>query len=236
MNKCIRCDDKNPPFVSEGFCLPCWRQIVIHRTSRETSKLIWGVEKEKMKVKIKSWKDLLEVGIVNNTGGIGFPKTGTVFSTRMKKYCEQEMELNEAQEKSFNKNGWFYEDGDCIETIFLEEIKGYTGNVNDFIKASAGKKEDAGKGRHALVLGDFKRALNEVVKVGTEGAKKYEDSNWLLVENGIERYTDAQYRHLLEGKGINKEDFGLLHAAHTAWNALAALELILREMEKNNNA
>jgi hypothetical protein len=30
-------------------------------------------------------------------------------------------------------------------------------------------------------------------------------------------------------------DSGLLHAAHTAWGALARLELILREKEKNAN-
>ena len=42
-------------------------------------------------------------------------------------------------------------------------------------------------------------------------------------------------RHILaEASGDEIDpDFGLLHAAHTAWNALARLELKLRE-EKNN--
>ena len=42
-------------------------------------------------------------------------------------------------------------------------------------------------------------------------------------------------RHLLkEGSGERLDpDSGLMHAAHTAWGALARLELILREEENN---
>ena len=114
--------------------------------------------------------------------------------------------------------------GMSIEQLVWESIK--MEQNEDLI---TGKKDDSGKGRYSMVLGDFKNALREVVKVGTNGAKKYEDSNWLKVDKGIERYSDAEYRHLLEGDGINTEDFGLLHAAHAAWNALAVLELMLRE-------
>lgn len=94
-----------------------------------------------------------------------------------------------------------------------------------------GHKADAGKPRPALVLGDLSRALAAVVDVGTDGAFKYADSNWLQVPNGIERYTDAMLRHwLAEAQGQPRDpESGALHAAHLAWGALARLELMLRE-------
>jgi hypothetical protein len=92
----------------------------------------------------------------------------------------------------------------------------------------AGAKLDAGKTK-AGVLGDFSLALLAVADVGTFGAEKYSRGGWQEVPNGIERYTDALWRHLLnERHGDNDDDSGLLHAAHMAWNALARLELILR--------
>jgi hypothetical protein len=96
-----------------------------------------------------------------------------------------------------------------------------------------GAKLDAGKPRCALVLGGFSRALEQVALVGTFGAAKYTDHGWRSVPNGQERYTDALWRHLLaEAQGLELDpDSSLLHAAHTAWNALARLELILQEQE-----
>lgn len=96
-----------------------------------------------------------------------------------------------------------------------------------------GAKLDAGKPRCTLVLGGFSHALEHVAKVGTFGAAKYTDNGWRTVPNGEERYTDALWRHLLqEAQGIECDpDSGLLHAAHTAWNALARLELMLRSCE-----
>lgn len=96
-----------------------------------------------------------------------------------------------------------------------------------------GAKLDAGKPRCGLVLGGFSRALEQVAQVGTFGAAKYTDNGWRSVPQGQQRYTDALYRHLLaEGQGQQDDpDSGLLHAAHTAWNALARLELILQERE-----
>jgi len=82
----------------------------------------------------------------------------------------------------------------------------------------------------AGILADFSNALLEVAKVGTFGAKKYARSGWQSVPNGIERYTDALWRHLLTEK-VNETDdeSNLLTASHLAWNALARLELILRK-------
>jgi hypothetical protein len=95
-----------------------------------------------------------------------------------------------------------------------------------------GSKLDAGKPRCSLVLGGFAAALEQVAKVGTFGANKYTDNGWKTVPNGEERYTDALYRHLLkESQGEQCDaDSNLLHAAHTAWNALARLELMLKSL------
>jgi len=97
-----------------------------------------------------------------------------------------------------------------------------------------GSKLDAGKPRIGLVLGGFALALTEVSKVGTFGANKYTDNGWMSVPKGIERYTDALHRHILaEATGeANDPESELLHAAHTAWNALSRLELILRKRNK----
>jgi hypothetical protein len=94
-----------------------------------------------------------------------------------------------------------------------------------------GAKLDAGKNRCALVIGGFSSALWQVSRVGTFGAAKYTPNGWKEVEGGIDRYTDAMARHLLAeamGEELDSES-GLLHAAHAAWNALARLELILKE-------
>lgn len=94
----------------------------------------------------------------------------------------------------------------------------------------SGAKLDAGKTRLGLVLGDFARALEQVGKVGTFGAKKYTDRGWLDVPNGVERYTDALWRHLLAEAGGEALDpqTELSHAAHACWNCLARLELLVR--------
>lgn len=98
----------------------------------------------------------------------------------------------------------------------------------------AGAKLDAGKNRLGLVLMGFSRSLAAVGAVGTFGAQKYTPQGWMSVPNGIERYTDAMFRHLnSEGCGeVLDPQTELHHAAHAAWNALARLDLMLREGEK----
>ena len=96
-----------------------------------------------------------------------------------------------------------------------------------------GAKLDAGKLRPALVLGGFARALAAVTAVGTFGAAKYTDDGWISVPKGTERYDDACLRHWLaekSGEPVDK-DSELEHAAHTAWNALARLDLLIRQRE-----
>lgn len=94
-----------------------------------------------------------------------------------------------------------------------------------------GAKDDSGKNRLGLVLGGFPLALAEVGKVGTFGANKYTDNGWQSVPNGIGRYTDALLRHhFSEAAGeLADPESKIAHAAHRAWNALAVLELQLRE-------
>jgi hypothetical protein len=100
-----------------------------------------------------------------------------------------------------------------------------------------GAKLDAGKPRVSLVLRSFSLALIEVSKVGTFGADKYTDNGWIEVPNGIERYDDALFRHLLnmDRSDLDKES-RLKHQAHAAWNALAELQLMLMEEAKNENS
>lgn len=98
-----------------------------------------------------------------------------------------------------------------------------------------GAKDDAEKPQLRLVIDSFAHALWQVGRVGTFGAHKYTEDGWVHVENGIQRYTNAMYRHLLleaMGEEDDKES-ELMHSAHTAWNALARLELQLRQRMQN---
>ena len=100
---------------------------------------------------------------------------------------------------------------------------------NGIDQHSAGAKLDAGKIQGG-VLADFGMALTAVAEVGTFGAEKYTRGSWQSVPNGQQRYTDALWRHLLKESGEPLDpDSNLTHAAHMAWNALARLELMLRE-------
>jgi hypothetical protein len=95
-----------------------------------------------------------------------------------------------------------------------------------------GSKLDAGKSpvRRGL-LEYFPRACLAVAEVSAFGASKYAWNGWESVPDGVQRYGDAQQRHVVKAmiEGTIDSDSGLLHAAHEAWNALARLELMLRE-------
>ena len=92
-----------------------------------------------------------------------------------------------------------------------------------------GTKNDSGKPRWELLPYD---AVEEVVKVLTEGAKKYDDRNW---EQGIKysRVFAAAQRHMSafwQGSNINQADFNLHHIAHAATSLLMLLAYELRGM------
>lgn len=97
-----------------------------------------------------------------------------------------------------------------------------------------GAKLDAGKVEVSLIFDDMPRALLAVAEIGTYGRHKYSKGGWKHVESGIERYTNAMDRHRLkETIETVDQETEMLHAAHLAWNALARLELMLREQESD---
>lgn len=101
---------------------------------------------------------------------------------------------------------------------------------NGLDQHDAGAKLDSGKPDMSLLL-EMGKALQAVAMVGTHGANKYTRSGWLSVSNGVDRYTAALLRHITY-ETYDEWDSDLpdtLHAAQVAWNALARLELILRE-------
>lgn len=102
-----------------------------------------------------------------------------------------------------------------------------------------GTKGDSGKSPVFRGLLDyFPRAVDEVARVSERGAAKYSWKGWESVPDGISRYTDALARHLtaMGIEGPFDQDTGCLHRAQIAWNALASLELYLREQEVKKGA
>lgn len=97
-----------------------------------------------------------------------------------------------------------------------------------------GRKDDSGKPCvWRGVVNYFPRAIQSVAEVSTFGSQKYAWGGWKHVPDGFERYQDAKYRHALafsKGETYDPES-KLLHLAHEAWGALAALELYIKEQE-----
>ncbi|HIP58739.1 MAG TPA: hypothetical protein EYH00_05495 [Archaeoglobus profundus] len=85
-----------------------------------------------------------------------------------------------------------------------------------------GLKYDDGKLRYDLIP---PKALEELAKVITYGAKKYKPNSWRNVEPY--RYEAALFRHIQEwrkGNKIDKES-GLPHLAHALANLVFLIEL-----------
>ena len=95
----------------------------------------------------------------------------------------------------------------------------------------AGAKVDMGKDTFALSMGYFPNALAAINKESEFGAEKYSPFGWMKVKDGRQRYTEAMMRHLLkEFSGeLTDDDSGMQHDVQSAWNALARLELRLKE-------
>lgn len=91
-----------------------------------------------------------------------------------------------------------------------------------------GVKDDKNKVMGALV-GDFGLALLKVAELGTFGADKYTRGGWKDVPDGVQRYDDAMWRHLLKSNTeVIDPETGIEHEVAVLWNALAKLELKLR--------
>lgn len=100
-----------------------------------------------------------------------------------------------------------------------------------------GTKFDSNKPDAYLLFQDFPRALQEISKLANMGAhKKYAPHNWQYLEDGKQRYSSALVRHMIEEilcPDYVECDEVFLHATAVAWNAIARLELILREKEND---
>ena len=87
----------------------------------------------------------------------------------------------------------------------------------------------------------FPRAVQEIAKVSVFGCQKHQapmgSMGYVDVPDAENVYREAESRHLvaeaIEGP-VNKQDGDLLHKAQKAWNALADLEVYLRNREKDN--
>jgi hypothetical protein len=95
---------------------------------------------------------------------------------------------------------------------------------------AVGRKFDAGKLDYTLVPYE---ALDEIVKVLMFGAQKYERDNWRHVDNAMQRYAAAAFRHMTaynKGEATDPET-GISHLAHVGCCVLFMLGL-----EKQNGS
>jgi hypothetical protein len=94
----------------------------------------------------------------------------------------------------------------------------------DTITLTTGVKYDGDKPRMSLVP---PKAILEVAKVLTYGAKKYSAENWRKVPEAHQRYLDAALRHINQyhqGQIIDNET-GINHLAHAICSLLFIVEL-----------
>lgn len=83
-------------------------------------------------------------------------------------------------------------------------------------------------------LAYFPEAIALVSAVSHFGARKYAWNGWRDVPNGFDRYSEAMVRHIVAegGEDVLDPDSRLPHVGHTAWNALARVELWLAEQRR----
>jgi len=90
-------------------------------------------------------------------------------------------------------------------------------------------------------IGRFPRAILVVADVSHEGCKKHGvpdgDTTFTEIDDAANVLREAQARHMLKEviEGEYDPEWDFLHAAHAAWNAMARLETILIEKEKEAN-
>lgn len=121
-----------------------------------------------------------------------------------------------------------YGNGYCILHQRTEAAV-YGNSVTGFDPSLEGRKND--KVRMDLVMTGFPLALMEMGKCMTWALTKgYKVDDWHNVPDPVRAYTGAAMRHLLKEMGgeTHDDESKLLHAVHTAWNAMARLEMILR--------
>lgn len=92
-----------------------------------------------------------------------------------------------------------------------------------------GRKFDGGKLRYDLLP---VHALEEVTRVITLGAEKYDPENWKRVPEGRRRYIAAAFRHIEAWrKGETTDEIGTHHIANAISNLMFILEKELQGLE-----
>lgn len=117
--------------------------------------------------------------------------------------------------------------------IELESDDSYKEELKNHLEKMEGIKYDDSKPDYSLIP---PRALNDLVKVLTFGAKKYDRDNWKKVENAEQRYFAASQRHLwavLRGETHDPES-GEHHYAHALCCIMYLLEFYSLQKPKNN--
>ena len=95
-----------------------------------------------------------------------------------------------------------------------------------------GRKFDSGKTEYGLLPPII---LEEIAKVMTFGAIKYDRDNWKYVDDGKRRYFDAFQRHVWawkRGEELDPES-GLHHLAHAGCCLMFLAELTITKINEN---
>lgn len=102
-----------------------------------------------------------------------------------------------------------------------------------------GVKLEYGKPNLGIVITkQFPNAIKALAQCSEYGHLKYAetDKDWLnfkRIENPVESYTNAMFRHVIEETNfVCDNESGLPHIFHTAWNAMARLEVYLDDLNK----
>jgi len=97
-----------------------------------------------------------------------------------------------------------------------------------------GRKFDQGKPRYGLLP---PLALQEMARVLTHGAEKYDAGNWKHVPDSLERYFDALQRHVWAWKMGEKldPDSGIHHLAHALANVAFLYEHDVKYSKEDND-
>ncbi len=118
------------------------------------------------------------------------------------------------------------QDGHRITYAPFGQFIDSSGNIKDM-------KYDKDKLLSSLPYEYFPRAIKEVSKVATYGAKKYARGSWQTLSDKEIRYKDAMFRHweeaCINGFDSVDEESGLLHISHWLWNCMAIVEMEIRK-------